>query len=162
MHPQKWYLSYINQLNMEKIHLINIKCNDSDSFKYFILLYLYYYNIKNNYNRPSERDKHKDPYIHIYFNNNNDIYQFEKDNLFIDLLITDINDKPIFLTCNKPKIKATIVKLNDHRYSLYKPTLECFNDNITEINRIDSIPPKIYKLTDKIKEDLRFDHKYIV
>ena len=48
---------------MEKIHLINIKCNDSDSFKYFILLYLYYYNIKIKYNRPSEIDKN---ITHIY------------------------------------------------------------------------------------------------
>ena len=42
--------------------LINIKFNDKQSFKYSILLYLYYYNIKNNYNRPSEIDKHRDPY----------------------------------------------------------------------------------------------------
>ena len=135
---------------MKKLHLTNIKCNDNDSFKYSILLYLYYYNMKNNYNRPSEIDKHSNPYIHIYFNRNNDIYQFEHDNTFIDLLIIDINDTPIFLTCNNPKIEVTIVKLNDHRYSLYKPTIECFNDNINEINRINSIPPKIYKLTDEI------------
>ena len=42
-------------------------------------------------------------------------------------------------------------------YSLYKPTLECFNDHINEIDRINSIPPKIYKLTDEIKEDLRLE-----
>ena len=85
-------------------------------------------------------------------NRNNDIYQFEKYKTFIDLLIIDINDKPIFLTRNNAKIKVTIVKLNDHRYSLYKPTLECFNNNVYEINRINSIRPKIYKLTDEIKE----------
>ena len=133
-----------------KKRLINIKCNDSDSFKYSILLYLYYYNIKNNYNRPSEIDKHSNPYIDIYFNCNNDIYQFEKDDLFINLLIIYINNKPIFLTRNNAKIEVTIVKLNDHRYSLYKPKTECFNDNINEINRINSIPPKIYKLTEEI------------
>ena len=145
-----------------KKRLINIKCNDSDSFKYSTLLYPYYYNIKSNYNRPSEIDKNSNPYIHIYFNRNNDIYQFQKDNLFIDLLITDVNDSPIFLTRNNANIKVTIVKLNDHRYSLYKPTLECFNNNINEIDRINSIPPKIYKLTDEIKEDLRLDLKYII
>ena len=53
----------------------------------------------------------------------------------------------------------TIVKLNDQRYSLYKPTIECFNNNINEINRINSIPPKIYKLTVEIKEDLCLDLK---
>ena len=144
------------------MRLINIKCNDSDSFKYSILLYLYYYNIKNNYLRPTEINKHSNPYIQIYFNENNDIYQFEKDNTFIDLLIIDINDKPIFLTRNNAKIKVTIVKLNDHRYSLYKPTLQRFNDNINEINRLNTIPPKIYKLTDEIREKLRLYPKYII
>ena len=125
------------------MRLINIKCNDSDSFKCTVLLYLYYYNIKNNYLRPTDIDKHTNPYIQIYFNENNDIYQFEKDNTFINLLIIAINDKPIFLARNNAKINVTIVKLNNDRYSLYKPTLECFNNNINEINRINSIPPKI-------------------
>ena len=144
------------------MRLINIKCNDSDSFKYSILLYLYYYNIKNNYLRPTEISKHSNPYIQIYFNENNDIYQFEKDNTFINLLIIDINDKPIFLTRNNAKINITIVKLNDHRYSLFKPTIECFTDNINEINRINSIPLTIYKLTDEIREELRIYPKYII
>ena len=56
----------------------------------------------------------------------------------------------------------TLVKLNDYRYSLYKPTIECFNDNINEINRINSIPPKIYKLTDEIREELRWYPEYII
>ena len=142
------------------MRLINIKCNDSDSFKYSILLYLYYYNMKNNYLRPTEMNKHTNPYIQIYFNEYNDNYQFEKDNTFINLSIIDINDKPIFLTRNNAKIEVTIVKLNDHRYSLYKPTIERFNNNINEINRINSIPPKIYKTTDEIREELRLYHKY--
>ena len=144
------------------MRLINIKCNDFDSFKYSILLYLYYYNIKNNYLRPTEIKKHSNPYIQIYFNENNDIYQFEKDNTFINLLIIDINDKPIFLTRNNAKIEVTIVKLNDHKSSLYRPTIECFNDNINEINRLNSIPPKIYKITDEIREELRLYPKYVI
>ena len=144
------------------MRLINIKCNDSDSFKYSILLYLYYYNIKNNYLRPTEISKHSNPYIQIYFNENNDIYQFEKDNTFINLLIIDINNKPIFLTRNNGKIEVTIVKLNDHRYSLYKPTLECFNNNINEINRLNSIPPKIYNITDEIRVELRLYPEYAI
>ena len=144
------------------MRLINIKYNDSDSFKYSILLYLYYYSIKNNYFRPTEINKHCNPYMQIYFNEINDIYQFEKDNTFINLLIIEINDKPIFLTRNNAKIEVTMVKLNDHRYSLYKPTLECFNDNINEINRLNSIPPKIYKITDEIREELRLYPKYII
>ena len=144
------------------MRLINIKYNDSDSFKYSILLYLYYYSIKNNYLRPTEINKHCNPYMQIYFNEINDIYQFEKDNTFINLLIIEINHKPIFLTRNNAKIEVTMVKLNDHRYSLYKPTLECFNDNINEINRLNSIPPKIYKITDEIREELRLYPKYVI
>ena len=144
------------------MRLINIKCNDFDSFKYSILLYLYYYNIKINYLRPTNINKHSNLYIQIYFNENNDIYQFEKDNTFINLLIIDINDKPIFLTRNNGKIEVTIVKLNDHRYSLYKPRLECFNNNINEINRLNSIPPKIYKITDEIREELRLYPEYVI
>ena len=112
------------------MRLINIKFDDNDSFKYSILLYLYYYNITNSCLRPREINKHSNPYIQIYFNRNNNIYQFEKGNTFIDLLVIDINDKPIFLTCNSAKIKVAIVKLNDYRYSLYKRTLEYFNNNI--------------------------------
>ena len=130
-------------------------------FKYSILLYLYYYNIKNNYLMPREINKHSNRYIQIYFNEINDIYQFEKDNTFIDLLIIDINDKAIFLTRNNAKIEVTIVKLNDHRYSLYKPSIECFNE-INEINRTNSITPKRYKLTDEIREELGFDVEYII
>ena len=137
------------------MRLINIKCDNSDSFKYSILLYLYYYNIKINYNRPTEINKHRDPYMLIYFNDGNDINQFEKDNPLIDLLIIDNNNKPLFLTRNNANIKVTIVKLNDHRYSLCKPTLQCFNNNINGINTIYATTHKNYKLTDKIKEDSR-------
>ena len=144
------------------MRLINIKCDDNNSFKYSIVLYLYYYNIKNNYLRLTQIDKHSNPYIQIYFNRNNDIYQFEKVNTFIDLLIIDINDKLIFLTRNNAKIEVTIVKLNDHRYSLYKRRLGFFNNNINEINIINSIPPKIYKLTNEIKKELRLYPKCII
>ena len=128
------------------MRLINIKCDNSDSFKYSILLYLYYYNIKINYNRPTEINKHRDPYMLIHFNDGNDINQFEKDNPLIDLLIIDNNNKPLFLTRNNANIKVTIVKLNDHRYSLCKPTLQCFNNNINGINTIYATTHKSYKL----------------
>ena len=89
----------------------------------------------------------------IHFNDGNDINQFEKDNPLIDLLVIDNNNKPLFLTRNN----VTIVKLNDHRYSLCKPTLQCFNNNINGINTIYTTTHKNYKLTDKIKEDLRLN-----
>ena len=77
------------------MHLINITCDNSDSFKYSKLLYLYYYNIKINYKRPTEINKHRDPYSLIHFNDSNHIIQLERENTLIDLLIIDINDKPL-------------------------------------------------------------------
>ena len=96
------------------------------------------------------------------FNSGTDLHKFERDNPLIDLLIIDINDKPLFLTCNNASIKVTIVKSNNNRFALYKPSLECFNDNINGINKISTTTLKIYKLTDEIKKDLRLDLKYII
>ena len=144
------------------MRLINIKCDNSDSFKYSILLYLYYHNIRINYNGPTEIDKHRDPYILIHFNDYNDIIQFERENTLIDLLIIDINDKSLFITRNNANIKITIVKLNEYRYCLCKLTLECFNNSINEINKINNIPRKKYVLTDQIKEELCLDLKHVI
>ena len=96
-------------------------------------------------------------HVVILFNDNNDINQFGKDNHLTDLLIRDFNKKSIFLT----NIKITKVKLNDSRYSLFKPTIQCFNANINEIDNISSNNRKTHKLTDKIKKDLYLDLKYM-
>ena len=144
------------------MRLINIKYDNTDSFKYSILLSLYYYNIKINYNRPTEIDKHRDPYILIHFNDANHIIQFARENTLKYLLIIHINDKPLFITHNNANIKITIVKFNEYRHSFSKPTLECFNNNINEINKINNISRKKYVLTDKIKEDLCLDLKYVI
>ena len=133
------------------MRLINIYCNDSDSFKYSILLYLYYYNIKKSHGRISQLKNNLNPYISIEFNKNSDIAQFEQDNSHISLFIIDINGEPLFLTRNNASIKVTIVKLNDNRYTITKPSLHRFNDNIREINKINRDKCKKYKLTDEIK-----------
>ena len=130
-----------------KTRLININCNDKESFKYSILLYLYYYNIQNNHGRVVQLNNNLKPYIHINFNENNDILQCEKDNPLIDLFIIDINSDPLFLTRNNADIKITILKLNNNRFSLHKPSIECFNDNINEINRLNNDKREKYKLT---------------
>ena len=135
------------------MRLININCGDSESFKYSILLCLYYYNIKKNHGRVSQLNNNLNPYIHIKFNKNSDIFQFEKDNPLIDLFIIDINGEPLFLIRNNGNIKVTIVKLNSNRYSLLKPSLEYFNDNICEINRINRDTCEKSKLTDEIKKN---------
>ena len=116
------------------MRLINIKCDDSKSFKYSILLYLYYYTIKNNHARVTHIINNLNPYINIKFNKNSNSLQFEKDNLLIDLFIIDVNSEPVFLTRNNATIKGTIVKLNDHRYSLIKLSINSYNCNIHEIN----------------------------
>ena len=90
---------------------------------------------KKNHGRVSQLIFNINPYIDIKFNKNNDLEQFEKDNPHIDLFIIDVNSNPVFLTRNNASIKVTIVKLNEHRYSLKTPTLETFNCNISEINR---------------------------
>ena len=113
--------------------LIKIYCSDNDSFKYSVLLYLYYYNIKKNHGRISQLNNNLNPYIHIEFNKNNDLSQFEKDNSHISLFIIDINGEPLFLTRNNAPIKVIIVKLND-RYAIIEPSIQLFNDNINEIN----------------------------
>ena len=134
------------------MRLINIYCNDSNSFKYSILLYLYYYNIKKNHGRISQLNNNVNPYISIEFNKNSDIAQFEQDNSHISLFIIDINGESLFLTQNNASVKGTIVKLNDNKDTRIKPSLHRFNDNIREINKINWDKCKKYKLTDEMKK----------
>ena len=69
------------------MRLINIICTDKESFKYSVLLYIYYYNIKKNRARGSQLINNINPYIHIKFNDNGDILQFERENTHISLFI---------------------------------------------------------------------------
>ena len=57
----------------------------------------------------------------------------------MELLITDINSEPLFLTRNNTQIKVTMVKISNHRYSITKPPINCNNDDISEINRIKNV-----------------------
>ena len=137
------------------MRLINIYCNDSDSFKYSILLYLYYSNINDG--RISQLNNNLNPYIPIEFNKNSNIAQFEQDNSHISLFIIDINGEPLFLTTNNATIKVIIVKLNYNRYTIIKPSIHRFNDNIREINKRNRDKCKKYKLTHEIKNELALD-----
>ena len=92
--------------------------------------------MQKNHSRVIQLLFNTDPYLSIKFNENNDINQSEKDNLHIDLFIIDDDNNPLFLTRNNANIKVTIVKLNNNRYSLIKPTIQCFNANINEVNRL--------------------------
>ena len=94
------------------MRLINLKCEDSESFEYSITLYLYYYNIEKNHGRRTQIFSNMNPYLHINFNKKNYPEQFEKDNPQIHLFIIHINRSPLFLTRNNAPIKITLVKLN--------------------------------------------------
>ena len=139
--------------------LINITCTDKESFKYSLLLYIYYYNIKKNRARVSQLINNINPYIDIKFNENSDVMQFERDDPHISLFITDSVANPLFFTRNNGSIQVNIVKLDDYRYSLVKPSIKRFMHNVNEINKINKDKHEKYKLTDEIKKDLclRFD-----
>ena len=135
------------------MRLINIICIDKESFKYSVLLYIYY-NIKKNRAEASQLIHNINPYIDIKFNENTDIEQFERDNSHINLFSIDIDSNPVFLTRNNGSIQATIVKLNNKRYSLVKPSIKCYMHNINEINRTNKVKHEKYELTNEIKKDL--------
>ena len=78
------------------MRLINIDCDNSESFEYSILLYLLCYNTKNNHARITHLINNLNPYIHIKFNGNSNLLQSEKDNLLIDLFIINVNSEPVF------------------------------------------------------------------
>ena len=139
--------------------LTNITCTDKESFKYSLLLYIYYYNIKKNRARVSQLINNINPYIDIKFNENSDVMQFVRDDPHISLFITDREANPLFFTRNNGSIQVNIVKLDDYRYSLVKPSIKRFMHNVNEINKINKDKHEKYKLTDEIKKDLclRFD-----
>ena len=87
------------------MRLINIICTDKESFKYSVLLYIYYYNIKKNRARVSQLINNINPYIDIKFNENTHKEQFKRDNSLINLFIMDIDSNPVFLTRNNGSIQ---------------------------------------------------------
>ena len=134
------------------MRLINIICTDKESFKYSILLYIYYYNIKKNRATLSQLINNKNPYINIKFNENSYMEQFERDNAHISLFITDSEGNLLFLTRYNASIQVNIVKLDDYRYSLVKPSIKHYMHDINEINKINKDKREKYKLTDEIKK----------
>ena len=50
--------------------------------------------------------------------------QFERDNLHISLFITNREGNPLVSTRNNAFIQVNIVKINDYRYSLTKPSIK--------------------------------------
>ena len=60
--------------------------------------------------------------------------QFERDNLHISLFITNREGNPLVSTRNNAFTQVNIVKINDYRYSLTKPSIKRYMQNINEIN----------------------------
>ena len=97
---------------------INPKSNNSDSFKYSILISLHYYDIPYHREKTSKLDAFTNKYN---FNDTNpDI--FEKNNPHIPLAILDVNNKLIYNSSNDSINKAYIVKINEDRYAPIRPT----------------------------------------
>ena len=97
---------------------INPKSNNSDSFKYSILISLHYYDNPYHRGKTSKLDAFANKYN---FNDTNpDI--FEKNNPHISLAIFDVNNKLIYNSSSDSINKVYIVKINEDRYAPIKPT----------------------------------------
>ena len=73
--------------------------------------------------------------------------QFERDNPHISLFITDSGGNPLFFTRNNGSIQVNIVKLDDYRYSLVKPSIKRYMHNNNEIHKINKDKCEKYKST---------------
>ena len=100
---------------------INPKCTDNDSFKYSILISLYYYDLNVHKERTNQLNKYINNYNFIS-NNYND---FEKNNPNISLTVYDEHNEILYEPINKSNNKAYIVKINN-RYHALKPDKDKF------------------------------------
>ena len=95
---------------------INPKSSDEDSFKYSILISLYYYEIKFHPERVSKLKLFEDKYNFNHIKPN----EFEINNPNISLTVFDENNNITYLPRNSSTNKAQIVKINN-RYAVVKP-----------------------------------------
>ena len=98
---------------------INPKSSDEDSFKYSILISLYYYEIKFHPERVSKLKLFEDKYNFNHIKPN----EFEINNPNISLTVFDENNNIVYTSSNNnySTSKAQIVKLKDNRYAAVKP-----------------------------------------
>ena len=100
---------------------INPKCTDNDSFKYSILITLYYYDLNVHKETTNQLNK----YINNYNFKSNNPSDFEKSNLNISLTIYDEHNEILYEPINKSNNKAYIIKISN-RYHTLKPDIEKF------------------------------------
>ena len=96
---------------------INPKSSDEDSFKYSILISLYYYEIKFHPERVSKLKLFEDKYNFNHIKPN----EFEINNPNISLTVFDENNNIVYTSNSNSTNKAQIVKLKDDRYAAIKP-----------------------------------------
>ena len=96
---------------------INPKSSDVDSFKYSILISLYYYDISFHPERISKLQPFENKYNFIHITPT----EFEINNPNTSLTIFDENNKIIDVTKNNDTNKTQILKLRNNRYAALKP-----------------------------------------
>ena len=102
---------------------INPKCSNEDSFKYSILISLYYYEL----NTHKERINQLNNYLNIYNFESSNYDTFENNNPFISLNVYDENGKILHKSLNDTINKALTVKINNNRYHALKPNKNKYN-----------------------------------
>ena len=102
---------------------INPKCSNEDSFKYSILISLYYYEL----NTHKERINQLNNYLNIYNFESSNYDTFENNNPFISLTVYDENGKILHKSLNDTINKALTVKINNNRYHALKPNKNKYN-----------------------------------
>ena len=106
---------------------INLNCSNEDSFKYSILISLYYYHFKEHKERTNKLNKYTNDHNFTSINFN----EFENNNPNISLCIYDDFGKLIHNSNNNSTNKEYIIKINN-RYHALKPT----KDKYTKLNNL--------------------------
>ena len=104
------------------MRIVNLKCTNTESFKYLVLISLHYCDLIPHLERLSKLKKYEDRYIFIH----NTPENFEIDNPNISLTIVDENNDILYASNNNVSNKAKIVKINDYRYAAIKPSKNKF------------------------------------
>ena len=95
---------------------INPKCANNKSFKYSILISLYYYELKHH----PERIKRLNKQTRKYNFTTTTYKDFENNNSSISLTSYDEYGQLLHKSNNQKNNKASIVKINSHRYHAIK------------------------------------------
>ena len=103
---------------------INPKCTNNESFKYSVLISLYYYELNNH----KERTNQLKPYINKYNFTSYNYIDFENNNPFISLTVYDEYGDILHKSINKTNNNAQIVMINKYIYH----ALKIHNKELTE------------------------------